>query len=776
MFKKIIQNKLLLLDLLVIVFLIILPYYLFSGKLYIGGDDTRLFYSYPLEFLRNITYSSWVNNSSIGTNGPSQYIAPFLLACSFLGLIISKITMNYLAFSLPLILGFIYFQRTIKELFNFDNKTDLEILIGSIFYILSPILIIDQMFVFLISIWLVGFIPIIIYYFLKYLKTKSFTYVFVASIWCLVLGHAIYSIPWLVGFIFPVALGLTMICFLFPKKDVLCFLKRLFIFLGFIIVTQAFWLISFISTYLNLGQNSFASKFLSKGFIDTFTPTILSTATSTVIYPLLNLFPKQIVFDFDWRFKDVFTNFYDKTFILNLIFILILGLTLLNYRRYLDKTQRKIFLLLLVSFIVSLYFFTVNIGPLKDLFILFGHIPGFTMFRNFYDKFAVGYVLIYAAIITVSLIIFSAKYPIRRKLILPVIFLIIIINFLPVKQIVNSPLWMTKDIHKNINIPKEYLDFMSLIKNNISSTNNILSIPFGSSIYSIIKDENSNNVYAGVSPVKIFSGVNDISGHMSFNFTKEADIVDRLIVSRKYEEFRKVMFEHNINYILITKNVPKELAGSYLYNQNLFDAQDDNFINSITSKKLFVSSSGNYELYEAKKVNSLIDSRNIYFKKISQVEFVLYFKNLSTTQALSFVDSYHSGWKLFLQKNPSFSFCQNPLKNNKIGSSECKAENEFFNIKDLSYSFEKPIFDPSHSLEYGYANKWKVDPQFIKSNFDNNYFKLNKDGSIDVEFVLYFVPQNYFYFGIMVSVISFVAGGAFIVLKRKRKRKRKKNE
>jgi len=49
-------------------------------------------------------------------------MAPFLLLWSGLGLVISKISMSYFALSLPLILGFIFFQKAIKELFALERK------------------------------------------------------------------------------------------------------------------------------------------------------------------------------------------------------------------------------------------------------------------------------------------------------------------------------------------------------------------------------------------------------------------------------------------------------------------------------------------------------------------------------------------------------------------------------------------------------------------------------------------------------------------------------
>src|SRR5581483_10696093 len=108
--------------------------------------------------------------------------------------------------------------------------------------------------------------------------------------------------------------------------------------------------------------------------------------------------------------------------------------------------------------------------------------------------------------------------------------------------------------------------------------NSIFMVPFGSSLYSVIKDTNSNNVYLGVSPVKIFSGVNDISGHYSFNFSDEANTIDGDIINRNYKKLQHILFEHNINYVMITKNIPSEVKGSYAYNLDLIAKQDSQFL------------------------------------------------------------------------------------------------------------------------------------------------------------------------------------------------------
>lgn len=764
------SNSLLFLNILTILFLIALPYYLFSGKLFIGGDDTRLFYIFPLDFLRNVTFFSWYKVSSLGINGPSQYLFPFLCVWYFISLFVkSQIVINYLAFSLPFILGFVYFQKAIKELFKPDQNQNLEIFLGGLFYVLSPILIINQMFVFLISVWLIGLLPIILYYFIRYLRTGHFKYVFIASIWCFFLAFALYAIPWLAGFILPLIFGLLICSFLFNKKDKLQFIKQFVIFAGYIFATQAFWIYGFILTYLNLGEDSFASKFVSKGFVDTFTPTILSTATGNIMYPLLNLFHRQIPFDFSWKLKDIFLTFYDKTFLLNCFFFIIFLFGIISYKKFLNKLNSKLYLIILVSFIFSLYFFTVNIGPLKDVFIFMGKIPGFTMFRNFYDKFAVGYVIFYSSLITLGLLMLTRKYVKQRAIILFFFVALVLLNSVPIKQTVNSPLWTTKDIYKIITIPEEYMDFMKLISDKVSSTNNILNVPLGSSEYSIIKDTTSNNVYAGVSPVKIFSGVTDISGHYSFNYTDVADKVDSVIVNRQYDDLKRIMKDHNINYVLVTKNIPSELIDSYLFNTDLYKAQDNSFLKAITDKKIYMSSNGNYELYSVKSPNSLISSEKAIYKKNSQVKYDIYLKGIKSKQELIFNDSYHGGWKLYLAPYSVISNCEDPKINRYTKTTECKSENKLFSISDVAFTFKKPIFENSHKTLNGFGNGWIADPVIIEKNYNTKFYKKNKDGSVDVHLTLYFTPQNNFYFGSLISIAFFGIGTIYLLKKRNEK-------
>lgn len=755
-------NKKNLRDLITVIFLLVLPYYLFEGKLFIGGDDTRLQYLYPEIFLEQIAPYSWNRFASVGTSVASQFYLPFLILWLFLKSIINNLTiLNYLAFSSPLIIGFIYFQKYLNELVT-EKKYKLEIYAGTLFYIFSPILAYDQLFIFLTPVWLVGLIPIILYYFSRYLKTSNFINVFKALISGSIFSLVALSVPWILGLFLPILISFMIIPLLYKKNEILSGIRKFIIFFGLIALSQSFWLLGYIMSYVGVSSNSFAIKIFTSDFQDTFTPTVVATATGNIFYPLLNIFHRQIAFDFVWGLRDVFTDFYDKTFILNTIFILILFLGITSFKKYADNKERKIYLIFLTSFVVSLYFFTVNIGPLKNLFLLFGNLPLFTMFRNFYDKFSLGYVVIYSVVITMSLIFTKRRLKKFKKTSMFITYafiFVVLFNLIPLKKTINAPIWTTENIYKKIIIPEEYLSFMNEIKKTVTPNNIILSLPFGSSTYTVIKEEGSNNIFLGVSPVFIFSGVSDMSGYLSFNYSNEANLIDQIIIDRKYNDLNKILYNHNVNYIFVTKNIPEEVKKSYAFSKETLKAQDDDFFNSIKGKKLLTSEKGNYELYTTKKRNSLLKSKNLFFQRINPIKFRLYIKNIKEPQALSFLDSVHGDWNLYLNKNPNLSSCDPRVSFPEYKTTECKEEFKVYD-DDISFIQRNSIFENSHAVENEFSNKWLIDPEFIKKNYDRNYYKLNKDGSIDIEMDLYFESQKYFYLGLGISltvlIISFL--------------------
>lgn len=736
--------------------LLALPYYLFQGKLFVGGDDTRLLYSYPFEYLKHFSYFSWYNASSIGTNATHQFLIPFLYVWDWLYQAIqNRVIISYLGFSLPLILGFCTFQLFIKSLFSIEAEYQTEIIVGALVYILSPIMLINQWFVFLTAIWLLGVGPGMAYLYMRYVQTERFRYVIYGIVFSVFFSLSAFAIPWFAGMMLPIFAGGIVFLVLSSRNEIVKYMKRTIIYALSLVFSHAFWLVSFIAPYVMKDGNSLASTYASKGFSDTFSPIVLSTARSFVIYPLLNLFHRKIIFDFSWKMTRDFVNLYDHIFWINAIFILAIISGLIYAKQYFRLKERKIYLSIVVAFICSLYLFTVNIGPLKDVFLAFGKIPGFIMFRNFYDKFALGYVFLYAILVTIGLVTVRKKYGKIRSIFTISLCAVVLLNFSSVKSIVNAPLWTTENTGRNISMPDEYLDFMKSINETISSTNTIFSIPFGTSTYTTIKDQAEDSVYVGLSPVKLFSGVNDISGRLSFNFLDLGDRVDTAFIERDYNMLNRILSRYAINYIFVTKNIPSEVRSSWIYRADSVAAQDVVFLREMTEQKVLTSRYGNYELYKNKQQTPLLSSENLTYKKLNSVTYVGELNLLNENQQMIFHDSYNAGWMIYPVKYTEPFICT--VANRIADVAECQETFRFFDVGELTYLIARTLFSSTHVQSVDNTNEWTVQRSEIK-NLGASYYRESADGGVHVKFVLYYKPQLYFYIGVAISCGTLIVG------------------
>ena len=137
---------------------------------------------------------------------------------------------------------------------------------------------------------------------------------------------------------------------------------------------------------------------------------------------------------------------------------------------------------------------------------------------------------------------------------------------------------------------------------------------------------------------------------------------------------------------------------------------------------------------------------------------------------------YDKLYNIYLVKNPSKDWC-NPIEfYNNTNTTECEQTQKFFEKEELSYLYEKPIFDNTHELVFYYANGWTIDPQYIKDNYSTEYYTENADGSINIELVMYFKPQSYFYLGLIISGIILLLCIICLIINKLKQRRNKRIE
>ena len=724
-------------NLAIVCLLLLLPYYLFNGRLFLGGDDTRLYYAYPNEVLTNFALFSWNNISSLPSYIPNHHSIPFLAFFSLLDLIInSKVSLFYLAFSLPLVLGFVYFQKFVRELIGREYLISIVL---ALVYVLSPITIVSLSY-FLTPVWLIALFPILSYYYLSFIHRGEIGDVFKATGWSIFLSIAFYTIPWILGLLIPLFCGFIFL-FLFVDNPIKKKVKNTIVFGLFIIISQLFWVTSFFASLIIGGSTGLGEKIVSKDLTGSFIPTVLATAKGNIIYPLLTFYHRQLAIDYDLHLRSTFTGYFDHVLPVSIIFIIVLFLGLINYKSILGKAKEKIFIFFFVSFIAALYFFTVNIGFLKDIFLFLGYLPGFAVFRNFTDKFLIGYIFVYASFL--SLCFYVIKKSVRiYKLLLFITIIAVGINFVPIKQVINSPLVTTKNIQTSVILPEEYLLFINEVKSVIPSTENVIDFPQTITSYAAIMEDNGKNAYIGTSPFRFLTGVNDLGGDTSYPPQISVNI-RKSIMKKEYKQLLSTLQQINVGYVMVTNNIPAELLGSYIYNKEYLKFQDKNLIKAIADYEVIRSEKGNYVLYKLKNSSTVFSSKaKIDFEKINSTKYKIQVSDLKSSEKLFFKETYHPGWKLYLSK-------------------ESSGNDIFSYLSEMFYLFKKPVFEASHHKLLPYGNEWTINFEALKKS-DKATYQQNKDGSISVELTLYFLPQLYLYFGVAATILGLLFGTIYI--------------
>lgn len=719
-----------------------LPYYIFEGRLFLGGDDTRFYYAYPTDVLRNFAFFSWNNISSLPLYIPNHHLVPFLIVSSLLeNVFSSKVYLFYFLFSLLLILGFVYFQKFIRLLIGKEYVISFA---AALLYVLAPITLVSHLSHFLTPVWLIALVPIIGYYYVNYIKYGRPLDILKAVLWSIFLSLAYFAIPWILGIMLPILLGLIVFR-IFIGNPFEGILKKTLVFYLFILVSQLFWLLPFFMSLMYRGESDLGAQVVSKTLADTFSPTVLATATGNIINPLLTMYHRGIAFEYNWQLKDAFIKYYDPLLILSTIYIFVLFMGILKFKKVLKGDQEKLFIFFFVVFLAGLYFFTVNIGFLKNIFLVMGSIPGFSILRNFIDKCSLGYIFSYSIFLSFCLFIIKKSFKFYNPLIIIFTF-VVFINFIPAKNIINAPLWTTTNVYQTVNLPKEYLDFSKNAKAVIPSSSNILNIPQNSAAYTVITEKNGKNAYVGTSPFKFLTGINDLGG--SYPSKKATEIKDS-IITKDYNKTLVILDDLNVGYMFVARNIPSQIYNSYIVDKEYIKSQNKEFIQSVSEKVILKSTQGNYELHKL-KINPKVITSNakVNYEKVNSGKYKITLKNINDSSTLVFHETFHPGWRLYMGPESY----KNTVSNN------------FF---DIAYLIKNSYFDSSHKNYNRYGNVWTVELGTIKN--DPELYTKNKDGSVNVVITLYFLPQVHFYIGIILTVAFLVAGFLLVHYKNEKK-------
>ena len=724
----------------VIFFLLLLLPVVIQGKLYfVGGDDTKLYYIFPEEFLKNFTVNIISDNTLGGANtgyGTAAHFIPFLIVISFLKKALPFVNVQFLMYGLNYAFAFLFFYLFLTIWLKTGNFFSLlSKITASLFYVFSPFLVETLYKNQLISVYLISLMPAMLYLFSRAVINRKYIYTLVAVLLFSVFSTTLNTLPWSLPILIT---SVPVFAHIFWKHKK-SFLINSLIFTVMLLALNFFWIFHFVNS--NISGKGVAS---SKDYYSTLEYRQANIEGILNLTRLMNpLVP--VLTKVDYSFKKNFSLFYLK----NIIFIGTIAFAGILLNKSGRKKLTSIYWVSIGGFLLSWFLFSPNFGNWgPNYFLKFvTTFPFGIMFRNMFDKFSMPLAFYYSFSLAVSLSILNRaiKKNHLKFFILVLVFAVILSN----AKFFIKPSILSENATATITgeFNQEFLDLIDYLKK-LDNASRVLWLPMTAPNFVNVEDKYlQGHYYSGLTPLRILAGRGDYAGRFSFMIPTDVFFGDQLLdllKARKYEEFGKIMQKMNARYVIYDKQELPEEMKSYQYDQDrkYLRYQDQGYKDAILGEKL--KDFGNrYSLYLIKEefISDriyLTDNFNEFpktyeglnYKKISSYLYEIRLNDLAGSKKLVFLDPFYRDWTLYLKKDGK----KVPFK---------KGEN---------------------SVVYNWANGWEIHAEQIKDIFGEQFYESNSEGEVDVTFDLYFEPQKYNHTLYVFTVIVYSLAGLAIVI------------
>jgi hypothetical protein len=706
---------------------------LFWGDLYIvGGDDSRLYYIFPFEYLRNFAFNVIGGNTLGGNMGyfPVSYPAPILLVLTVLKHVFPMWNTQLLAYGIILSFGFLFFYKFLLEWVPAKNTyTFASGIVASLLYIWSPYVTRTFYQHQLISIFSVIAVPGFLYLFVAGVKRKNIGYVMASSLLYSLLSSTVYSLPWML----PVVFTLIPLFVYFARQHRDYVWKALAIFVVVTVLSNMYWIIHYVVPLLYQTGESLTSKtFLSQEFIKQNNDTIAAlTRLNAPVYQIISFLRTS------WSSREGPTLL-QSIGVVYIFFILLAGTVI----RKVAKSFRRLFIVAVIGLLVAMLFVTPSFGEWNLLLfqLLNRYVPFFGMFRNMYDKFSLAMAFNYAFTLYVALVLLgNVRFPrVFRFVSIAAIAIVLSVTSLPyVSPRYNDSVYSTR-ISGELN--KDFWDMVAYLREHPTSSR-YLWLPMTYPGYIYMSDSaGENHFYSGISPLQFLSRSSDLAGYYGIQTPLNPDLNGVFFDLLKLGEFdaaARILKSQNIGYVIVNHEVLPAEARVFLDAYDFMTFQGEQYRDTILGEKIRDFGS-RYSLYTLNKKYALptvfatLDITRpqqqatlVTFEKLSDNAYSVGLKEASGASQLVLLEPYSGLWSIYLARGD----------------------------KRIRY-------ETIHEAVYNFGNAWHVDPAHIASRFPDMVHE-SSDGAYDIDFEIRFLPERYTIPALALSVLTMVAAGFY---------------
>jgi len=777
------MNKPRLLSFVIVLLLFLLPFYWFrTGDMDLGSDTTRLYYFNPVAYIQNVAMSP-VSYTGFGHEIVGYYGLAFSLVLLLLHKFISSPSLWIACIhGANLSMGFLFVTLSVYEILRrvlkekIDDYVYFSGILAGLVYTLSPAQLVgwDRPIITQTSFFIN---PISFYLALRFVQSGKFSYI--ASFLVLSVSFA-HNFSWAgaPGFFsfFPLA---TVFIMIYQKIVYGRFMYWKQLFIGFFLFLglHAFHLLPSIYSLLSPNSSLNDTLFTPKGRIDWGLKFFLSIISSVRVSDALLLLRQSSV----TTIMEYLTIFVPVTTAYSFMIV---------FKENKYKSLIKVHLLFGIFFILTLYLVSANITPwgaelYKQLFM----IPGFQMFRAFYEQWKLTYVFYTSLLFGISLyMIFQKKSIVWLKRAGAICIFILFVNagaFIRGDMSNNMPLWEYPNTRIGIKLDPNFLKAIDEVKK-LSSGVRVLTLPLADWEYQVILGPNSG-LYGSTSFVSIIGGKQDFAG--LYQFGEFQILLTSYILNKQYDDLKRLFGFLNIRYVFFNRDpaLYKIIDGFPFHEmKKIIPHNSDSyqeFVDALGLEKIYQA--GNFQIYEMKndyvfprvyvsdrvldtptsneqwqtqlltpkkqittskpvfiesQTSLLTDNLHvpdiISFERINQTKYIVSVKGAIKPYMLVLLQEYNPHWRVYLEERDGVQKHKNIFGFVDSGPFETLGKKDVTNV---------------HMKANAHANAWLISSD-------------NVDNKTEYTLIIEHVVQRYFYIGILISIATLLLWGAITLV------------
>jgi hypothetical protein len=157
-----------------------------------------------------------------------------------------------------------------------------------------------------------------------------------------------------------------------------------------------------------------------------------------------------------------------------------------------------------------------------------------------------------------------------------------------------------------------------------------------------------------------------------------------------------------------------------------------------------------FALFKRVKALPRMRGERLTTQRLNDATYQVTLRGLSSARMVTLLQHFNTDWRWYVASERA---CE-PARKFESELVECVASVQH-NMLDAQRVWERPLAVPQ-TLAEGYANRWVFSADALQAQLGPDQYVTHTDGTIDVTLTLQYVPQQWFYAGLIVSVCGAV--------------------